>query len=67
MLAAYTSQAAMAVGESSTKGTIEPGKLADFVVLSDDAFSVPEEALRQIRVRATVVNGECVYGSLHET
>ncbi len=66
VLAAYTKQPAMVVGEFHMKGTIEPGKLADFVVLSGDPLSVPEEALLEIRVRATVVNGECVYGTLGE-
>jgi predicted amidohydrolase YtcJ len=66
-LAAYTRHPAMAVGESNTRGTLEPGKLADVVVLSADPFSVPEDALKEIRVRATVVNGECVYGTLGES
>jgi predicted amidohydrolase YtcJ len=66
VLAAYTKQPAMTVGELHMKGTIEPGKLADFAVLSGDPLSVPEEALLEIRVRATVVNGECVYGTLGE-
>jgi predicted amidohydrolase YtcJ len=66
VLAAYTRQAAMVVGESHLKGTIEPGKLADFVVLSGDPLSDPEQALREIRVRATVLNGKCVYGNLGE-
>lgn len=67
VLAAYTKQAAMAVGDLHMRGTLEPNKLADFVVLSDDLMSVPEEALLEIRVRATVVHGKCVYGSLYET
>ncbi len=66
VLAAYTKQPAMTAGELHMKGTIEPGKLADFVVLSGDPLSVPEEALLEISVRATIVNGECVYGTLGE-
>jgi predicted amidohydrolase YtcJ len=42
-------------------GTIEPGKLADLVVLNKDYFAVPEAEIKQIRSVMTVVNGRIVY------
>jgi predicted amidohydrolase YtcJ len=42
-------------------GTIEPGKLADLVVLDRDYFSVPDEDLKQIRSALTVVDGSIVH------
>ena len=42
-------------------GTIEPGKLADVVVLSDDYFAVPEEKLKKIRSVLTMVGGRIVH------
>ncbi len=60
-LRAYTTGAAYAGGNEAIAGSIEPGKLADFVVLSDDITSVPLEELPEGRVEMTVVNGEAVY------
>jgi predicted amidohydrolase YtcJ len=42
-------------------GSIEPGKLADLVVLNRDYFTVPEADIRQIRAVLTVVNGRIVH------
>ncbi len=61
-LEAYCSGAAYASGEENLKGTLEPGKLGDFVVLSQDLLTVPGEALLQVVVEATVVGGQVVYG-----
>ena len=44
--------------EEDLKGTLEPGKLADFVVLSDDPREVPAD---EIQVEMTVVGGETVF------
>ena len=60
-LRAYTVSAAWAAFEEKEKGSLEIGKLADFVVLSDDPLSVRPEALEKIRVDATVVGGRVVY------
>jgi hypothetical protein len=48
--------------EEEIKGSIEPGKLADFVVLSDDLLTVPDDQLGEIAVLMTVVGGEVVFG-----
>ncbi len=47
--------------EEDIKGSIEPGKLADFVVLSDDPFRVPRENVQDIKVDMTIVDGKVVY------
>jgi predicted amidohydrolase YtcJ len=58
---AYTLDAAHASGEERFKGSIEPGKLADLVVLSRNIFEVSEEDILDVRVEMTVFDGEIVY------
>ena len=58
---AYTLDAAYASGEERIKGSIEVGKWADFVVLSEDIFSEPPEKLLETEVVMTVVGGAKVY------
>ena len=50
--------------EERTKGSIEPGKLADLVILSEDPRTCPEQRLRDARVLATLVGGKVVAGDL---
>jgi hypothetical protein len=45
-------------------GSIEPGKLADLVVLDRDYFTVPEVQIKQIKSLLTIVDGKVVHGSL---
>jgi predicted amidohydrolase YtcJ len=47
--------------EEDLKGSIEPGKLADFVVLSDDPYRVPRQKIKDIEVEMTIVGGKIVY------
>lgn len=47
--------------EEAIKGSITPGKLADFVVLSEDLLSVPPEKIKDIEIVRTVVGGETMY------
>jgi predicted amidohydrolase YtcJ len=44
-------------------GSIEPGKLADLVVLDRDYFSVPDEEIKQIRSALTMVGGQVMHDS----
>ncbi len=62
-LTAYTREAAFASYEENLKGTLEVGKLADFVVLSDDIVGATEASLCQTNVVMTVLGGEVVYQS----
>ena len=47
--------------EESIKGSIEAGKLADLVILSDDLMTVPEAEIRDIKALATILEGKVVY------
>jgi predicted amidohydrolase YtcJ len=47
--------------EEATKGSITPGKLADFVVLADDPHTVDREKIKDIQIARTVVGGSTVY------
>ncbi len=58
---AYTVGSAFAEFQENVKGTIAPGKLADFVILSDDIFSTNPNDIEKTRVVMTVVNGRIVY------
>lgn len=56
-LQAYTTGSAYAAHEEKVKGTLSTGKLADFVVLSDDILQVDPERIGAITVGATIVGG----------
>lgn len=58
---AYTLGAAYAEHEEKNKGTIEPGKLADLIVLDRDIFSVPPEEILSAKVELTMMGGEIVF------
>jgi predicted amidohydrolase YtcJ len=47
--------------EEAIKGSITPGKLADFVVLADDPHSVSKEKIKDIEIVRTVTGGSTVY------
>jgi predicted amidohydrolase YtcJ len=61
---AYTMGSAYAEFQDKEKGSITPGKLADFVVLSDDIFKIPPAAIKDVKVEATYLAGKLVYGGL---
>lgn len=47
--------------EEAEKGSIEPGKFADFVILEQDIMKIPENEIPEVKVKATYINGEKVY------
>ncbi|MFH2142313.1 MAG: amidohydrolase [Bacteroidota bacterium] len=47
--------------EEHVKGSIEKGKVADFVVLNKDIMTIPENEILKTKVVMTVINGEIVY------
>ena len=58
---AYTATGAYLNFEEEIKGSIEPGKFADMIVLSDDILSVTDEQIMDIQVLGTYVDGKLVY------
>jgi predicted amidohydrolase YtcJ len=60
-LKGYTIEAAYAEFEEKVKGSLEPGKLADMVVISDDITKIAPGQILSIRVLKTVVGGKVVY------
>ncbi len=61
ILEAYTVEAAYSGFEENIKGRILPGMLADFIVLSDDIFSIPPREFLSLKVEQTYVGGQLVY------
>lgn len=57
----YTVGGAVATGQTGTLGTIEPGKWADLAVLSMDPLAVEPEALPDVQVDMTLLDGVVVY------
>jgi predicted amidohydrolase YtcJ len=62
-LRAYTLDAARASHDEDRRGSLTPGKYADFVILSDDPVGVDSDRIGAIDVLATFVAGECVHGA----
>ena len=60
-LRAYTMSAAYSSFEEDIKGSLEPGKLADFVILEKDITTIPGPEIRNVSVLMTVVGGKTVF------
>jgi predicted amidohydrolase YtcJ len=59
----YTKGSAYISAEEDVKGTLENGMYADFTILSDDYFSIPEKQINDLTSVLTVVGGKVVYGA----
>lgn len=60
-LKAITTNAAWQLGEEDVKGTLEPGKVADLVILSENPLDTPKEKLLDLKVVETIKGGKTVY------
>ncbi len=58
---AYTRNGPFVTREEHLKGTLEPGRLADLIVLSDDLLTIPTERILQTKVDLTILGGRVVY------
>ena len=57
----YTLNAAFASFEENIKGSIENGKLADMVVLSEDILILDPVKIKDVKVDMTIFNGEVIF------
>ncbi|NOZ46247.1 MAG: amidohydrolase [Chlorobi bacterium] len=60
-LKAMTIWAAKADFEENEKGSIEPGKFADFVIMNEDLMNIKPGKIPEIKIQATYLNGEKVF------
>jgi predicted amidohydrolase YtcJ len=60
-LIAHTRKNAYLVFQENNLGSIQPGKLADLVVLDRDYLTVPADQIRNIKPLMTMVGGRIVY------
>jgi predicted amidohydrolase YtcJ len=61
----YTVDAARLAWDEKKKGSIEPGKFADLIVLDRDPMMVPAEQLLDTQVELTIVGGKIVFRGHH--
>jgi predicted amidohydrolase YtcJ len=59
----FTSWAAYAAFEENSRGTLEPGKLADFTVLTKDIMQIPEPEILTTTCAMNIIGGEVAYDS----
>jgi len=57
----FTVNAALQMGHRDRVGTIEPGMLADIIVLDRNPLKIPITQVHKTKVKMTVINGEIVY------
>jgi predicted amidohydrolase YtcJ len=61
---AYTIDGAYASFEEDLKGSLKPGKLADFIVLSDNLFQIEQDKIPECCVLMTVLGGRIVHDAM---
>lgn len=57
----YTMGGAFSSFEEDIKGSIEIGKLADMVVLSEDIFNIDSDDIKDVKIEKTIFNGNIIY------
>jgi len=57
----YTINAAFAIGQDSIKGSLEKGKLADFIILNHNIIKIPPEKLYKIKILKTYHRGKLIF------
>lgn len=57
----YTVESAYVTGEENFKGRLKKGFVADLAILSKDIFTIPLEEIKDVKVDATMVQGDFVY------
>ncbi len=57
----YTWNGAYLAKEEHTKGSIEPGKIADMIIPDRDILSIPAEEIKDVEVLTTIVDGKVVF------
>jgi predicted amidohydrolase YtcJ len=62
-LKSYTTWAAYSSFEEKMKGSIEKGKVADMVVISEDIFNQNPDILLKVKVLKTIINGAVKYSN----
>ncbi len=60
----HTINGAEVLGLAAEKGSLEPGKLADLVVLDRDPYTTAVDDVRQIKVQAVFLGGALVHGTI---
>ena len=61
MLRSYTEGGAYAAGEENSNGTLEPGKVADLIVVDRDLYHIPVIDIHNARVLLTLLDGRVVW------
>jgi hypothetical protein len=57
----YTINGAYLTFEEDIKGSLEPGKLADMIILDRDIMTCPEDDIKDIKILQTFLGGESIY------
>jgi predicted amidohydrolase YtcJ len=63
VIAAYTTNGAFLSFEEKMRGTIEPGKAADLIVLDRNLFKIPAQQIHEAKVVLTLLEGKIVYSA----
>jgi len=66
-IAMYTSEAAYVLGCSDDVGSLEVGKRADFIMLSEDPFSIAKDQWKNVTIQKTYLGGELVFSRNSES